>query len=142
MNSPADRSSGDLRQRLELLRIQGGRHRLELAMSLETLANETGGIRRGAGVVLSLLGVVAGGGRGKGFLGTVLRMLLPVAFSVFAGSRTVRSAGRMRATLEIGALGLIVYRTIKRALRKSDREPEMPGVQRPADQPEGSNAAG
>ena len=50
MSTPADHPRADLRQQLEILRLQGGRHRLELAMSLETLVNETGGIRRGAGI--------------------------------------------------------------------------------------------
>ncbi len=120
MNSPADPHRADLRQRLEILRLQGGRHRLELAMSLETLVNETGGIRRGASMVLSLLGMVAGGGRGKGLLHTLLRSLLPVVLSMFAGSRAARSAGHLRSTLEIGALGLIVHRYIKRILRTPD----------------------
>jgi hypothetical protein len=113
----------DLRQRLEILRLQGARHRLELAMSLETLVTETGGIRRGAGVVLSLLGMVAGGGRGKGLLGAVGRGLIPILLSVFAGSRAARSAGHMRSTLEIGALGLIVFRYIRRVLRKPETPP-------------------
>jgi len=125
MNSPADhRSRNDLRQRLEILRVQGARHRLELAMSLEMLASETGGIRRGAGVVLSILGMVAGGGRGKGMLRAVLRTLLPVVLSMFAGSRAARSAGQLRSTLEIGALLLVVYRAVKRVLRRSDRKPD------------------
>ena len=120
MSSPADRRPGELRQRLEILRVQGGRHRLELALSLETLAQETGGMRRVAGQVFSVLGMVAGRGFGKGLLRTLLRSLLPVAVSLFAGTRAARSAGKLRTTLEIGALGLIVYRTIKRALRESD----------------------
>ena len=132
MNSPADRSRADLRQRLEILRVQGGRHRLELAMSLESFVNETGGIRRGAGMVLSVLGMMAGGGRGRGFLQAALRGVLPVALSMFAGSRAARSAGHLRSTLEIGALGLIVYRYIKRALRKSDPDPAAPNTPPPA----------
>ena len=119
MTSP----DNDLRQRLEILRVQGARHRLELAMSLETLVTETGGIRRGAGVVLSLLGMVAGRGRGNGWLGAVGRGLVPILLSVFAGSRAARSAHHLRSTLEIGALGLIVFRYIKRVLRKPEPPP-------------------
>jgi len=123
MNAPADhRPRGNLRKRMEILRVQGGRHRLELAMSLDALVNETGSIRRGAGVVLSVLGMVAGGGRGKGIVRTVLQTLLPVALSMFTGSRAARAAATLRSTLEIGALGLIVYRTIRRVLRRSDPE--------------------
>jgi hypothetical protein len=108
----------DLRQRLEILRVQGARHRLELAISLENLVAETGGIRRGAGIVLSLLGMVAGGGPGKGLLLSVGRGLIPILLSVFAGSRAARSAGHLRSTLELGALGLIVFRYIRGVLRK------------------------
>ncbi len=126
MSSPAESRRGDLRQRLEILRVQGARHRLELAMSIETLATETGGIRRGLGRFLSLVGLVAGGGMGKSLLRTVLRGLIPVALSMFAGTRAARSAGRLRNVLEVGALGLLIYRTIKRALKKS-------GSQRPAE---------
>ena len=116
MNSPDD----DLRQRLEILRVQGARHRLELAMSLETLVTETGGMRRGAGMVLSVLGMVSGNGRGKGLLRTVLRGAIPIVISMFAGSRAARSVGHLRSTLEIGALGLIVYRYVRRVLRKPE----------------------
>lgn len=123
MSTPADRPRADLRQQLEILRLQGARHRLDLAVSLETLVHETGGIRRGAGVLLSVLGVVAGGGRGKGFLHAALRGLLPVVLSMFAGSRAARSAGHLRSTLEVGALGLIVYRYIKRILRRPEEAP-------------------
>jgi hypothetical protein len=112
-----------LQQRLELLRIQGARHRLELSLSLETLLSETGGIRRGAGVVLSLLGMAAGGGRGGSVLRAVGRGLFPVLLSLFAGSRAARTASNLRSTLEIGALGLIVYRYIRRVLRRSDAPP-------------------
>jgi hypothetical protein len=122
MSSPADHGTGDLRQRLEILRVQGGRHRLELALTVETLVQETGGMRRVAGRVFSVLGMVGGKGLGKGLMRTVLRGLVPVVLSLFAGSRVARSAGQMRTTLEIGALGLIIYRGVKRALRKSDTQ--------------------
>jgi len=119
MSSAAESPRGDLRHRLEILRVQGARHRLELAMSIETLATETGGIRRGLGRFLSVLGLVAGGGMGKSVLRAVVRGLIPVALSMFAGTRAARSAGRLRNVLEVGALGLLIYRTIKRALKKT-----------------------
>jgi hypothetical protein len=112
-----------LHERLERLRIQGARHRLELAVALETLVNETGGMRRGAGVVLSVLGMVAGGGRGAGVLRALGRGLFPVLLSLFAGSRAARTASNLRSTLEIGALGLIVYRYIRRVLGKPEETP-------------------
>lgn len=132
MNTPRERPRADLRQRLEILRIQGGRHRLELAMSLEGLVKETGGIRRGAATVLSLLGMVAGSGAGKGLMRTVLRGLVPVALSLLAGTRAARSAGRLRSTLELGALGLVVFRYIKRALRRSDTAESQPADAAPS----------
>ena len=143
MSSAAEGGRGDLRQRLEILRVQGARHRLELAMSLETLASETGGIRRGLGRFLSLLGLVAGGGTGKSVLRTVLRGLIPVALSMFAGTRAARSAGRLRNVLEAGALGLLIYRTIKRALNKSGpKRPPETQKDRQGDTVAGVNAGG
>lgn len=122
MSARAEPHQGDLRQRLEILRIRGARHRLELALSIETLASNTGGMRRGLGSLLSFVGMLSGG-HGKGALRTVLRGLLPVVISMFAGSRAVRSVGRVRTALEVGALVLLIYRTIKRALGKSDPQP-------------------
>lgn len=116
------RAEDDLRQHLELLRIQGARHRLELALSLETLVTETGGMRRGAGMLLRVLGMLAGRGSG-GMLGTLGRGLIPILLSAFAGSRAARSVGALRSTLEIGALGLIVYRYMRRILRKPEDPP-------------------
>ena len=123
MQAPAS----DLRQRLEILRVQGARHRLELAMALETLVLETGGMRRGAATVLSVLGVVAGSGPGKGLWRTVGRGLIPILLSVFAGSRAARSVGHLRSTLEIGALALIVFRYVRRVLRKETAPPDQAG---------------
>ncbi len=115
-----------LQQRRDLLRIKGARHRLELAMAVETLVSETGGIRRGAGTVLSMLGMLAGGGRGGSLLRALGRGLIPVLLSLFAGSRAARTASNLRSTLEIGALGLIVYRYIRRVLRKPEEPPATP----------------
>jgi hypothetical protein len=119
--TPPDR---DLRQRLEILRVQGARHRLELAMALQALVTETGGIRRGAGMVLSVLGMAAGTGGGKGWMRALGRGLVPILLSVFAGSRAARSVGHLRSTLELGALGLIVLRYLKRVLRRTEAPPE------------------
>ncbi len=111
---------------LELLRVQGARQRLELSLALDDLARETGGVRRGVRVVMTLLRTIGGGqagappaagaaaGRGTG----LLRQLLPLALALLAGRRAARAVGRVRWAVEAGTLGLLGYRIVRRLWRK------------------------
>jgi len=109
-----------LADRLELLRVRGEIHRLELALARQELHASTRALRQGASVVRTLLRALTPGGA-TGALPTVLRIarwLLPLAGSVLLDTRAARTVRRLRAALAAGTLGVVIVRIARRMIGK------------------------
>jgi len=113
-----------LRQRLELLRLRGARQRLELALALDDLAREAGGLRRGGALVLSALRWLSARRRdaGEGAAesgGTISKLLVrlqwivPLFGVLFPGS-SARRLARVRRVLDASAVLILIHRLLKR----------------------------
>src|SRR5271169_4934223 len=111
------RTSGgaQLSERLELLRLRGAGHRLELALARQDLREQTQGLRRGAGIALAIMQLlVPRNARSRpSFVDTLLRYaawIVPAASTLIFRSKSQRPTGRWRSALVAGSLGMMLLR--------------------------------